>query len=192
MNCTDNTTYIPGQKKITPTGTIEITENGTFDVTQYANADVNVSGGGSSYELIASGEIEVSTTSAQIVEVGVIPCGESAWTSDDIIFVHVYDKAGARDGYFFSYFAYVVNVYAKNGATTNYNINGLCNGVRISPNGNRILTGTSYGVYPALLSANGDLTIKARYGNVTSGEIDGTYQVDVYKLSMPNKESPLA
>lgn len=70
FNCTDNTTYIPGQKKITPTGTIEITENGTFDVTQYANADVNVSGGGDYGSKVAVGTFTTqSTTGVQEVEI---------------------------------------------------------------------------------------------------------------------------
>lgn len=66
FNCEDNATYVPGQKKITPTGTIEITENGTFDVAQYASADVNVSGGGGANAVSGTFLVEGSETTMQI------------------------------------------------------------------------------------------------------------------------------
>ena len=179
--------------------TLEITENGEYDVLPYGTVNVNVGGGGSSYELVAEQEYTVSTTSSSAVTVADIDLGEYAHQTKKILYVRIRDRAGKRNGYFYGSDNWIIDVPKANGSSTLvstfpralYGItsNGLIYGSGIAgmfPAANS----SCYGVYANGVTGAGKLQIRARYSS-TFGTVDGTYLVQIYLLEWPDNISPL-
>lgn len=150
-------------------------------------------GGGSSYTLIASDTVDVSTTSTTAISVKTINLGSQFYTSDKIIYVKVRNAVEATPGYFIGSDVYFFNVYAANAQTTE-----LTNAVRLTTarlsSGDYTLrangTTVGYGVYANSIDSNGNLTISARYSSSYSLTINGTYAIEVYALDYAPNGNP--
>lgn len=159
-------------------------------------------GGGSSYTLIYSTTMSVSTSSTSAVTLNSVETGDtSIWTSSQMVYVKVRDTAGPRNGYFYGTDCmFTINAPAMGlSATMSYlmfgqiymaNAKGVYSPISID----RAISGSSasgYGVYPTIVNSNGSIEMKARYNRSNTGTIDGTFSVEVYLLGWPNDESPL-
>ena len=162
------------------------TANGTYDVTNLAQLIVNVSGGGSSpwHRLVNAQENTVSTTSTSAASAFTIALGSSAFTKDQIIWVHIRDKSGARNGYFFGSDAFFINYNKASSSTSTFSVPAvLC--IRYN---NSAYAGTAgqYGVYGYSINSSGTLTVRRRYNSSYSLTINGTYVTNVYALDLPD------
>lgn len=207
---TNTTGYITGSTKTGTavtvsaselvSGTLNVTENGTADVTNYASVDVNVpSSGGSSYELIYSTTVQVSTTSTSNITVATIDTGDtSIWTSDKLVYVKIRDTAGWRANYFYGMDAFCANNVPFNGlsATSSYAWFGqgysMNSYYRLSaPTLYRNTSGnyapTGYGIFPTYVYSDGKIQINAQYSSSSPSTqtIDGTFSIEVYLLDWP-------
>ena len=186
-------------------GNLPITQNGNnIDCANYSTVSVNVSGGGSSYTLIASTSYQVNTTSTTAVSVGTFETGDtSIWTSDKMVFVKIRDLAGRRNGYFYGSDSIICNNAPGNNlsSTSNYLIYGTMYYQNTAGNlMNMNLQRTrdtnqieGYGVYPRLIHDDGSIDIFARYSTSSynpTQTIDGTFNVEVYLLKWPDNINP--
>ena len=167
-------------------GSDTVNQNGLVDTTLISALTVNVSGGGgSNWTLIGSAEFEVNTSSTTEAIVGNVELSSYDFNKDDIIWIHVRDKAGKRNGYFFGNDTIFSNVTTANG-----NPNGILSQaqkmvISVSSAGTYSIGSSSYGVYAYTVSktqAEHNVLIKSKY-NSSNGTINGTYKVDVYKLT---------
>lgn len=167
-------------------GSDTVRQNGTVDTTLINSLTVNVSGGGgSNWTLIGSAEFEVNTSSTTEATVGDVELSSYDFNKDDIIWIHIRDKAGKRNGYFYGNDTIFPNLTTANGnpnGTLNYALKLV---IGVSSAGSHSLSSSSYGVYAYSVSktqAEHKVLIKSKY-NSSYGTIDGTYKVDVYKLT---------
>lgn len=136
-------------------------------------------GGGSNWTLLASKEFSANTTSTSQTTIGNIDL-DSLPTGDYIIWIHVRDKAGARNGYFYGTDSFFL---VFNGARpTNANPPGYTQ--RYSGSAFSV-SSTMRGIYPYQINTSNQVVMYARYASSTSGTINGTYKCDVYKLTFP-------
>lgn len=141
-------------------------------------------GGSSEWELIASTELTVNTTSTSASSAGTISCGSAIVDEDAIIYVRIRDKAGKRAGYFAGSDAYFMNYNKANGSTSAFAVPAvLCH--RYSTSSQWSGTAGQYGVYGYSISNSGVVTIRRRYNSNYSLTINGTYTVEVFKLRYP-------
>ena len=172
-------------------GSQTFTENGTYDVTSLAQAVVDVSGGGggSSWELLASQDFTAETTSTSQTNIGTISCGSGAFVAGDFIYVRVRDKAGKRAGYFYGTDNFYANINAANGSTSAFSVSAKYTH-RVNSAGNyaTYASNSAYGVYSLGISSSGNITIASKYSANNSLTINGTYAVEVYKLTLANGE----
>lgn len=163
------------------------TANGTYDVTNLAQLIVNVSGGGSSpwHKLVNAQENTVSTTSTSSSSAFTIELGSAAVTKNQIIWVHIRDKAGKRAGYFFGSDVFFINYNKANGSTTTTNIMA---GIAIRYTNSSLFAATSggYGVFGYSLTNTGKLQVNRRYNSSNSLTVNGTYVTNVYALDLPD------
>lgn len=158
-------------------------------MTAYVNGSKLVgtaSGGGSNWTLIKSETLTgVSTTSTSNATAGTITLNSSAFTKDDIIWVHVRDTAGKRAGYFYGSDAIFVNANKANGSTSTFTAPGVTT-IRYSTSSQYAAYTGAYGVWGYSITSGGTLTIRKRYNSNYSLTVNGNYKVDVYKLTPPS------
>lgn len=148
------------------------------------------SGGGGGVTKVASTQYTVSTTSTSATTTATWATGHSElWTSDKVVVVHIYDKAGNRDGYFYETTNFFINQIPKNGSSATSSITtGLRQIVRYASNGGYAVSAqtstTGYGVYADTLYSDGRIRIRQRYNAGTSLTINGTYAVDVFLVDI--------
>lgn len=179
---------IPSQY-IIPTGTKPITENGTgIDVAQYAAVDVAVpSSGGSSWTLLYSTEVTDD--------------GSTSTSKTNALTVQLPNFAENRDLGMFC-----ISIRRKGGPTDDYNGGDsfICCTQMSSADFQSAIstiyyrgrkpaagsTATSYGYYASAVSASGEVSITRRYTGTYTGNMAGTYTLDVYRLDYSPSGNP--
>lgn len=146
-------------------------------------------GGGSSYTLLYSTEVEVSTTSTSTINIDTVTVSR-ADPNLTILYIQIRDKAGKRNGYFYSTNTYWTSPVGGS-QSNDYR---KCDVLMTNSSGKVVSVSTSqYGVFAGTPTYSSDvmtLPIRARYHSSYSGTIDGTYVVEVYNLEWPGNISP--
>ena len=142
-------------------------------------------GGSSPWKHILTQDVTVNTTSTQAATAATLKCGAEIATKDKIIWVRIRDKAGPRAGYCYGSDAFFVNYNKANGSTSTFAVPAvLC--LRYTTSSAYAGTAGQYGVYGYSISNAGALIVRRRYNSNYSLTINGTYQVDVYTLDLPD------
>ena len=144
-------------------------------------------GGGTSpwHKLVNAQENVVSTTSTTATSAFTIELGSSAYNKNQIIWVHIRDKAGKRAGYFYGSDAFFINYYAADNLSTAVTTPAvLC--IRYTTQSFLGASAGQYGVYGYGLNSAGTLTVRKRYNSSSSLTINGTFVTNVYALDLPD------
>ena len=133
-------------------------------------------------KLIAKEEFEVSTSSTSAALIDNMTITENIG-KDDILFVHIRDKAGKRSEYFYGSDCIITNyMLANDNDGKNTSKGTYAYGVNSSDT--YTSANSAYGVFvTGWTPSDGTLAISSRY-NSSYGTIDGTYVVEVYKLNL--------
>lgn len=154
--------------------------------TAYVNGTklTGTSSGSSNWTLISHTTLLVNTTSTSAASAGTVSLGSSAFTSTDVVWVHIRGQRGKSAGYFYGSDAIFVNSQKANGTTTTFSAPAV-EYIRVSSS-NAYTTATgSYGVYAYSINSSGTLTIRRRYNSSNTLTINDTFDIYVYKLTMP-------
>lgn len=145
-------------------------------------------GGGSNWTLIKSQEFTINTTSTTNSLAGEVTLDVSDIQDlNAVLWVHIRDKAGKRTGYFYGNDAIYINYIYKNGQTSEIPTKPYAIW-SVNSSGAYSIAVSAYGVYARYLyqtSTNHYLQIYQRYSS-SYGTINGTFKVDVYKLTLPS------
>lgn len=148
-------------------------------------------GGGSSYTLLGSKELTVSTTSTSVADIAnsTITATRSNHHKS-ILYIQVRDKAGPRNGYFYGTDTYWMQP-AAGSTQNNYR---LCCTIAMKSGSIQSLSTSQYGVYPksppTFSSDSVSVSFVSRYSSSYSLTVNGTYVVKVYDLKFADNDSP--
>ena len=152
------------------------------------------SGGGSSnWTLLHEEDISANTTSTTAASLKSITGITGAWDDSVIIYCRIRDKAGARAGYFYGSDTFWINWQKANNSTTAPTTAGrIIHRYTSSSTWGQYVgaTTTGYGVYGYDINSSGRVRIYTRYSSSYSLTINGTYRVQIYKLTYPDGKSP--
>ena len=187
-----------GTARFTDTSPTTATDSDVASGKIYIKADGSqstgtASGGSSNWTLLHEEDITTSTTSTSAASVKSITGITGAWDDSVIIYVRVRDKAGPRAGYFYGSDSFFINWQKANGSTTAPTTAGrLIHRYSTSSQWGQYVgaTTTAYGVYGYDINSSGRVRIYQRYNSNYSLTINGTYRVQIYKLTYPDGKSP--
>ena len=111
-------------------------------------------GSGSSWEYLTSAEYSVSTTSTSNATVGDITLDLSKYNNKNLmLWVHIRDKAGKRDGYYYGSDTIFFSYQLANNSTNSLSVRPVMT-FTVNSSGAYSGTVTSYGVYAYSLTDN--------------------------------------
>lgn len=168
---------IPSQY-IVPAGKKTITENGTdIDVSQFATADVAVpSSGGSSYTLLHSEEVvdDGNTSTSKLTgPVIQIPNFDDNKSSGYFLF-QIRRKGGPVSGKYNGSDVFILNVPNNTPRMFTFYYGNSTGGAGSNT--------SAYGYYASAVTADGEVTLTRRYTGTYTGDMAGTYTIEVYLL----------
>ena len=191
-------TYITGTQTISGDANL-VGSNIKKDVSIFNVTGTYEGTGGSSWHLVASKDITVSTTSTTASQADTIAVPYTTSTDESIIYVKVRDKAGKRAGYFLGSDTFIFNTNKANSGTSEQStIARIIHRYSTSSQYGVYTSGstTGYGVYAYSIqnssgTADRNVLIYKRYSSSYSLTINGTYNVQVYLLDYaPNQGNP--
>lgn len=191
----DGYLVVDDSESTAPQGNLSITENGTYDVADYAGATVSVGGGGggTSWTLLTSIDVQYSTASSTASLVTSLVISES-YDPTKILWISVRDTQGKRAGYYYgSDCIYLANT-PNNSVASQY---CLIRSVGVSNGFWQSTSNAAYGgIYPVnpRLSNNDGMTIpiQGKYNSTYgTGNIDSTYRISVYYVDYPSELAPI-
>lgn len=145
-------------------------------------------GGGSNWTLLTSKEFTINQTSTSNTSIGNIDLTLADYSDvNTVLWVHIRDKAGKRNGYYYGSDALFFHFQLANGSTNSLTVRPVIT-FTVSSSGSYSGAATAYGVYPYRLyytQSNHYVQIYARYSSSSTLTINGTFKCDVYKLTMP-------
>lgn len=186
--------YLEGDISLTDVTTIatlitkSITANGTYNASSdsadgYSSVTVNVGGGGSNWTLLATETYNLNITNTTASKTGDIYLNTTL-TAEDIIWVHIRDTNGKRNGYWYGSDSLYLLYQLKNGSTNN--ATSLAKYTLYVSSGNYSQSINAYGLYLYSLydstTSNPYVRIYQRY-NSAYGTMNGSYKCDIYKLT---------
>lgn len=148
----------------------------------------NSGGGGSNWIKLATTEFTVNTTSTSNKSVGNIELTLSDYNDPQtVLWVHIRDKAGKRNGYYYGSDSIFFHWQLINNNTNSLSTRPVSL-LYVNSTGSYSGAASAYGVFAYRLyytSSSHYVQIYSRY-NSSFGTINGTFKVDVYKLTMPS------
>ena len=192
-------TYLTGAQTINAVTTTNLTADNIKDgvvvqVGDSSDSDCVASvtgtytgGGGSNWTLMGSKELTVSTTGTSNTNQGDITCS-GAYDDADFIWVRIRDKAGKRAGYMYGTDTVFINANKKNGSTSTYSTK-MTTVIRYSTSSQWACYIGNYGLYAYSISNAGKILIYSRYNSTNTLTINGTYTIEVYKLTPPTNKT---
>lgn len=146
-------------------------------------------GGGDAWTLIGSAEYAVNTSNTSATDVGTINLTVDEITANDIIYIAVRDKSGKKPSYLYGTDAiFAFPEKSSPGATNSVRLYNCCTvmGANTYAPGKYSCAASQYGVYASSIDVSAKtVKISAKYNGSSTGTIDGTYKVEVYKLTPP-------
>lgn len=134
-------------------------------------------------------DISANTTSTSATSLKSITGITGAWDNTCIIYVRIRDKAGPRSGHFYGTDNFYFGYQQANGSTSA--------GTNMARTLHRYTTSNTwaeyvgaYGVYCYDINSSGRVRIYTRYNSSNTTTINGTYRVQIYKLTFPDGKSP--
>lgn len=191
-------TYLTGTQTISGDADL-VASNIKKDVSIFGVTGTYEGTGGSSWHLVASKDMTISTTGSSATQAGTIAVPYTTSTNDSIIYVKVRDKAGKRAGYFLGSDTFIFNTNKANGGTSAQStVARIIHRYSTSSQYGIYTSGstTGYGVYAYSIqndsgTGNRNVLIYQRYSSSYSLTINGTYNIQVYLLDYaPNQGNP--
>lgn len=144
-------------------------------------------GGGGGWTLLASEEFEIATTSNTATLAGTITLPSNNYGVNDLIWVHIRDKAGKRNGYVYGSDALFVNFPLANATIATNTARGTTL-LYVNSSGDYNGLTSTMGVYAYSLSYGENDHVVEIYKRYSSsyGTINGVFKCDVYKQTVPN------
>ena len=168
----------------------DVAQGKYFYTSSGVRAEGTASGGGTSnWKFLKSQEFTVNTTSTSNTSVGDISLTLSDYDDPNtVLWVHIRDKAGKRNGYYYGSDTIFFHAQLASGSTNSYSIRPVFT-IRANSDGTYTGAASAYGVYAYSLyytSSNHYVKIYSRYNSSTTLTINGTYKCDVYVLTPPS------
>lgn len=191
-------TYLTGTQTISGDADL-VASNIKKDVSIFGVTGTYEGTGGSSWHLVASEDMTISTTGSSATQAGTIAVPYTTSTNDSIIYVKVRDKAGKRAGYFLGSDTFIFNTNkANSGTSAQSTVARIIHRYSTSSQYGIYTSGstTGYGVYAYSIqnnsgTGNRNVLIYQRYSSSYSLTINGTYNIQVYLLDYaPNQGNP--